>query len=166
MICRSETGCTRWICVQEKWSARRMKTEMSSRRPTLVCIYYGSSARLYIYIGYIARRNRGVSILRRVGMHHRRQSRRNTTVPIECMQIIKDIVRRLIKQTRYGLYVSRESIFSFFFFFFSNRQNLLQLDQFYYCDLNSIELDLKKKVVLYDFINFKNNIRIVTIFKS
>lgn len=64
VICRSETGCTRWICVQEKWSAHRMKTEMSSRRSILVCIYYSSSTRLYIYIyiGYIARRNRGVSI--------------------------------------------------------------------------------------------------------
>ena len=50
VICRSETGCTRWICVQEKWSAHRMKTEMSSRRSILVCIYYSSSTRLYIYI--------------------------------------------------------------------------------------------------------------------
>lgn len=74
------------------------------------------------YIGYIARRNRGVST-RRVGMHHRRQSRANTTVPIECMRIIKDIVRRLIKQTRTNTCRANQ------FFFFYNRHNLFRLDR-------------------------------------
>lgn len=149
-----------------------LRTEWKRKcRPAARYSFAFIMVRVYIciYTGYIARRNRGVSIPRRVGMHHRRQSRRNTTVPIECMQIIKDIVRRLIKQTRYRPYVSRESIFSFFFFF-SNRQNSLQLDQFYYYDAIWIQLSEKQslfyvwfyrikfwKYYSYNFIMYKNN---------
>lgn len=148
-----------------------LRTEWKRKcRPAARYSFAFIMVRVYIciYTGYIARRNRGVSIPRRVGMHHRRQSRRNTTVPIECMQIIKDIVRRLIKQTRYRPYVSRESIFSFFFFFFQPSElapirSILLL----WRDLDPIVG--KRKFVLrfyrikfwkyysYNFIMYKNN---------
>lgn len=174
-VCTVSTGWQAWPSDLSKrdWlhamdlRARKsgLRTEWKRKcRPAARYSFAFIMVRVYIciYTGYIARRNRGVSIPRRVGMHHRRQSRRNTTVPIECMQIIKDIVRRLIKQTRYRPYVSRESIFSFFFFFFQPSElapirSILLL----WRDLNPIESE--KESLFYDFIelNFENITRTI-----